>query len=60
MELSRRHALITLYESEIMVEDLDSANGLFLNGIKIHSATLRDGDVFQIGGVVFSFRVGAQ
>jgi len=60
MELSRRHTLITLYESEIKIEDLDSANGLFLNGIKIHSATLRDGDDFQMGGVVFSFKIGAQ
>ena len=60
MELSRRHALITLNDTEINIEDLDSANGLFLNGVKIHSATLRDGDAFQIGGVVFSFRVGTQ
>jgi pSer/pThr/pTyr-binding forkhead associated (FHA) protein len=58
MELSRRHVLITLDEAEINIEDLDSANGLFLNGVKIHSATMRDGDAFQIGGVVFSFREG--
>ena len=57
-ELSRRHVVVTIDESEINIEDLDSANGLFLNGVKIHSATMKNGDEFQIGGVVLSFREG--
>jgi pSer/pThr/pTyr-binding forkhead associated (FHA) protein len=38
--------------------DLDSANGVLLNGIKAHSAVLHEGDTLQIGDVVFVFREG--
>jgi len=55
-ELSRRHAAITLDEVEIKIEDLNSSNGLFLNGIRIHSAIMRNGDTFQIGGAVFTYK----
>ena len=54
-ELSRRHASLTLLESEWTVQDLQSRNGIFLNGVKVHSAVLRDGDKLQLGEVVFVF-----
>jgi pSer/pThr/pTyr-binding forkhead associated (FHA) protein len=55
-ELSRRHAALTHRDSEWTVQDLDSRNGVFLNGVKVHSASLRDGDKVQLGEVVFVFR----
>jgi len=57
-ELSRRHAVLALVESEWRIEDLDSRNGIFLNGIKIHSAILRDGDRLQLGELIFLFHRG--
>jgi pSer/pThr/pTyr-binding forkhead associated (FHA) protein len=52
---SRSHAFVTRRGTDYQVRDNDSHNGLFLNGIKIHSATLRDGDVLQIADAVFIF-----
>lgn len=56
--LSRRHLLVTRNGGEFVVEDLDSRNGVFLNGVKIHSATLRDMDTLQLGPVVFVYHEG--
>ncbi len=57
-EVSRRHVRLRRQGGEIAVEDLRSHNGTYLNGLKIRSATLRDGDLIQIGNVVFLFREG--
>ena len=59
-DLSRRHLKVTVTPTEVRCVDLDSANGVFLNGLKIHSAVLRDGDVIQLGRVVFSFKEGSR
>jgi pSer/pThr/pTyr-binding forkhead associated (FHA) protein len=56
--LSRKHLLVTRHGGEFVVEDLDSRNGVFLNGVKIHSATLRDMDTLQLGPVVFVYHEG--
>lgn len=57
--LSRRHVLLRRSGPEYTCQDLDSSNGLYLNGIRAHSAVLRDGDLLQIGDVIFIFREGA-
>lgn len=54
--LSRKHILITRRGEECCVEDLQSSNGFFLNGVKIHSAVLRNGDTLQLGNIMFSFQ----
>ena len=54
--VSRRHLKITRSGPEYTCEDCDSSNGVYLNGIRINSAVLRDGDVIQIGDVVFIYR----
>lgn len=56
--LSRKHAVFTKKESRVRCEDLDSSNGMFLNGTKVHAADLYEGDTIQIGDVVFVFREG--
>lgn len=58
--LSRKHMRLFRDENEIRCEDLHSMNGIYLNGIKIHSAILRDGDAIQLGDVVFLFHEGAR
>jgi pSer/pThr/pTyr-binding forkhead associated (FHA) protein len=56
--LSRRHMAIKRIGLEYKALDLDSANGMYLNGVKAHSALLRGGDTIQIGDVVLVFREG--
>jgi pSer/pThr/pTyr-binding forkhead associated (FHA) protein len=47
--VSRRHARIACTEHQIVIEDLGSTNGTFVNGEKISRATLKEGDRVLIG-----------
>ena len=55
-DLSRQHAELTREHGTFAVKDLDSTNGVFLNGTRIHAAQLYHGDLLQLGGMVFEFR----
>lgn len=57
-ELSRKHVVAVRDGQEIEVRDLESRNGLYLNGIKVHAVVLRSGDHLQIGNVTFVFVEG--
>lgn len=46
--LSRRHAAFTA-DTHAIVRDLDSRNGILVNGAKTKQARLNHGDVVQIG-----------
>jgi pSer/pThr/pTyr-binding forkhead associated (FHA) protein len=59
LDLSRLHLSLTKRGSEWQCQDLDSANGVFLNGLRIHSAILRNGDHLQVGDVVLVFHEGS-
>jgi pSer/pThr/pTyr-binding forkhead associated (FHA) protein len=59
IEVSRRHATVKRAGQEFMVEDLESRNGIYLNGVRIHSAALREGDTLQLGNVVFLYHEGS-
>lgn len=56
MELSRRHLRVNRVGDEYMAVDQESRNGVFLNGVKVHSAVLRDGDQLQLADTVFLYR----
>ena len=47
--VSRRHARIACTDNQILIEDLGSTNGTFVNGEKISRATLKEGDRVLIG-----------
>jgi len=54
--LSRRHASLTYRIESVILEDLGSTNGTFVNDVRIEEPTLlRSGDRFQIGSVHFKF-----
>ena len=57
--ISRTHAAIRKAGAEYTFVDLNSANGVYLNGIKTHSAVLREGDMLQLGDAVFVFHEGS-
>ncbi|HEY0839462.1 MAG TPA: FHA domain-containing protein [Vulgatibacter sp.] len=58
-KLSRSHLSLTRNGSDYSCLDLDSSNGVYLNGIRIHSAVLREGDQLQLGDVILLYFAGA-
>lgn len=48
-KVSRRHAQINSGAEGLLLVDLASAHGTLLNGIKVTSERLRQGDVVTIG-----------
>ena len=53
-EVSERHAILTVRDGAVIIEDLHSANGTYVNGVAIDSATALDGGmVVQIGESMF-------
>jgi ABC transport system ATP-binding/permease protein len=58
-DLSRRHMMLKRSGmNQYTVVDLESRNGVYLNGVKVHSALLHDGDNIQLGTVVLIFHEG--
>jgi two-component system cell cycle response regulator len=61
--VSRQHLKIRVMQSDaqknaptyVMVTDLNSTNGLFINGVKVHEQELRNGDKVKIGNTVLKF-----
>jgi class 3 adenylate cyclase/predicted nucleic acid-binding Zn-ribbon protein len=49
--VSRRHAKLIVTDMGITVHDLDSHNGVFLNGKKVRSTALSVGDLLYVGDV---------
>ena len=47
--VSRRHARITLSGPAPMLEDLQSANGTYVNNARVDRATLKPGDIVRFG-----------
>ena len=47
--VSRKHAKITLAGGKITIEDLGSTNGTFVNGEKVKTARLKEGDRILVG-----------
>jgi pSer/pThr/pTyr-binding forkhead associated (FHA) protein len=48
--VSRMHARISVQSDQVVIEDLHSSNGVYINGNRIgHSAVLREGDRILIG-----------
>lgn len=54
--VSKVHARIERTADQLILEDLGSSNGTFVNGKRVMTAVLRDGDVILLAGVE-SFRV---
>jgi pSer/pThr/pTyr-binding forkhead associated (FHA) protein len=56
-EVSRRHAIVTVGEGEMTIEDLGSFNGTHMNGRRLESeAPLDVGDQIQLGQSVLELR----
>lgn len=57
-EVSRHHAQIEQQEDGFHVHDLGSRTGTFVNGVRVTTALLRDGDTVRIGPALLTFTAG--
>lgn len=53
--ISREHAEFSDFEGAVVIRDLESANGVRVNGEDVGEATLTDGDILEFGQVRFRF-----
>jgi len=58
--VSRKHARIFFLAGEWKIEDLQSSNGVLVNGQKVCSASLADGDEAVLGGAHLVFSIPDQ
>ena len=57
-EVSRRHARVVFRDGQWRIVDLDSLNGVWINGERMHDAVLYQGDCVRIGVCVLTVEQG--
>lgn len=55
--VSRHHCVIRNEGDEYMIDDLNSANGTYVNGERISAGSLKEGSLIEIGASRFLFRL---
>lgn len=53
--ISRVHASFDMQGEKWLLKDNSSKNGTFVNGVPVHSATLKNGDKIQIGETLLTY-----
>ncbi|MEM8872804.1 MAG: FHA domain-containing protein [Planctomycetota bacterium] len=56
-EVSRKHCRITVDAAGVVVSDLGSSNGTYVNGRRIQEEDLDPGDTVKIGSLVFVVQI---
>lgn len=57
-QVSRNHARISWFEDKATLQDRGSHNGSYVNGERVTSRVLRDGDVCRLGNYRLDFHTG--
>ena len=57
MIVSRKHCELNMDQDRLMLRDLGSRNGTFLNGRQIEEAQVAPGDKIQVGPLTFAVQV---
>ena len=57
LSVSRKHFKVTREDDHYVIEDLGSGNGIKLNGERVSSATLYDGDIIYVGARQLRFDI---
>lgn len=47
--ISRKHCVLAMVGGRWIAQDLDSSNGTFINGVRVASGELRQGDELRLG-----------
>lgn len=55
--VSRQHAAFHVEESQVLVEDLNSSNGTYINNVEISKAELKPGDLIAFNDLQFKLEV---
>jgi chromosome segregation ATPase len=53
--ISRHHAVVLLYGTKTVIEDLNSTNGTYVNAERVNRRTLKEGDIVTLGKSEFRF-----
>src|SRR5256885_6207159 len=56
--VSSHHAELTLRGNDLLVKDLGSTNGTFINGEKIEEAVLKPGQILRVGMIEMRLETG--
>lgn len=59
-EVSRHHAQVTLTDTAVILKDLGSANGSYVNNKRVKEQKLAPGDHLVVGPVVFTVQINGQ
>jgi pSer/pThr/pTyr-binding forkhead associated (FHA) protein len=54
--VSRRHAALIRSDDQYICVDLNSSNGVYVNGQRVTRMELRDSDTVQVGDALFVFQ----
>ena len=55
LNISKKHFIIEFKSSSYMILDNNSTNGMIINGYKLKSSPLKNGDVIEIADATFTF-----
>ncbi len=55
--VSRRHARLEPQKEGWLISDLNSGNGIYVNGVRISAAVLKSGDTVKLGATLCVFKV---
>jgi pSer/pThr/pTyr-binding forkhead associated (FHA) protein len=59
-EISRKHAMVVLDEETVLIRDMGSANGTYVNNQRVTEQELSAGDHVVIGPVVFTVQIDGE
>jgi len=59
-DVSRRHCELRIEEGKLVVADLSSSNGTFINNKRVTESRLRPGDLLTLGPVSFVVQIDGQ
>jgi len=59
-EVSRHHTELRIERDQVLIKDMGSSNGTFVNNKRVQSGTLNPGDHVIIGPVVFTLQVNGE
>ena len=57
MSVSREHCEVNVDEDEVVVKDLASSNGTYVNNARVNEMSLNAGDRLVVGPVVFTVQI---
>jgi pSer/pThr/pTyr-binding forkhead associated (FHA) protein len=59
-DVSRRHCEIESQDDRVLIRDLGSSNGTFVNGQRVEEVKLSPGDTIQVGPVAFTVQIDGE